>query len=91
MTDEDRPAESTPAGLSQGDLSVEQSIVGGFDHESNSVSRPAPAMTPADFGRTLRHPELAQPVTLAYMLGLYAWHGRHHPSQITTLRAARGW
>ena len=49
------------------------------------------AMTPADFTRTLRHPEMDGPVPLSRMLGIYAWHGRHHPAQITTLRATRGW
>jgi uncharacterized damage-inducible protein DinB len=49
------------------------------------------ALTPAEFERTFRHPDLEAPVTLASTLGLYAWHGRHHPAQITTLRAARGW
>ena len=48
------------------------------------------AMTPADFQRTFRHPE-AGLVTLARMTGLYAWHGRHHPAQVTTLRASKGW
>jgi uncharacterized damage-inducible protein DinB len=49
------------------------------------------ALTPADFDRTLRHPDVEGPMTLARLLGLYAWHGRHHPAQITTLRATRGW
>ena len=49
------------------------------------------AMTPADFARALRHPNFDGPVPLSRMLGIYAWHGRHHPAQITTLRAARGW
>jgi len=49
------------------------------------------AMTPADFARAFRHPEVGAPVTLARTAGLYAWHGRHHPAQVTTLRASRGW
>lgn len=49
------------------------------------------AMTAAEFARTLRHPEMEKPLTLGSMLGLYAWHGRHHPAQITASRAARGW
>lgn len=49
------------------------------------------ALTAADLARTFRHPDLDAPVTLAGTLGLYAWHGRHHPAQITQLRAARGW
>jgi len=49
------------------------------------------AMTPSDFGRTFRHPDVEGPVTLARLTGLYAWHGRHHPAQVTTLRASKGW
>ena len=48
------------------------------------------AMTPADFARAYRHPESGLS-SLARVAGLYAWHGRHHPAQITTLRAAKGW
>ena len=49
------------------------------------------SMPPADFRRTLRHPEQGRVLTLAQMLGLYAWHGRHHVSHITTLRKREGW
>jgi uncharacterized damage-inducible protein DinB len=49
------------------------------------------AMSRADFERTLRYPDVAEPRTLAHLLGLYAWHGRHHPAQITTLRGTKGW
>jgi uncharacterized damage-inducible protein DinB len=49
------------------------------------------AMTPADYARTLRYPGQEQAVSLGRMLGLYAWHGKHHTAQVTTLRAKRGW
>ena len=49
------------------------------------------AMTPADFARTLRHPDVEGPVTLARLTGLYAWHGMHHPAQVTTLRESGAW
>ena len=49
------------------------------------------AMSPADFARPLRHPDVEGPVTLLRMAGLYAWHGRHHPAQVTTARQANGW
>lgn len=48
------------------------------------------AMDAADFRRGLRHPERG-PLTLAQLLGLYAWHGRHHVAHITALRAREGW
>jgi uncharacterized damage-inducible protein DinB len=49
------------------------------------------AMSRADFDRTFRHPDVPEPMNLARLLGLYAWHGRHHPAQITTLRGTKGW
>jgi len=48
------------------------------------------SMTAADFARTLNHPEHG-PVSLDYMLALYAWHGRHHVAHITSLRERNGW
>ena len=49
------------------------------------------SMEPADFRRGLRHPEHGRVLTLAQMLGLYAWHGRHHVAHITSLRKREGW
>jgi len=43
-----------------------------------------------DFQRGLRHPERGL-MTLAQLLALYAWHGRHHVAHITTLRDREGW
>jgi uncharacterized damage-inducible protein DinB len=48
------------------------------------------SLTPKDFDRTFRHPDIGV-VTLAKNLGLYAWHGRHHTAQITSLREREGW
>lgn len=39
-------------------------------------------MTPDDFERTLRHPEIGD-VTLDYMLELYAWHAEHHEAHLS--------
>src|SRR5262245_8609720 len=44
------------------------------------------SMTPAQFAREYRHPESGT-APLSRIAGLYAWHGKHHPAQITTLRA----
>jgi uncharacterized damage-inducible protein DinB len=49
------------------------------------------SLTPSDFRRTVRHPEHPRPMTLEHMLGLYAWHGRHHVAHITALREREGW
>jgi uncharacterized damage-inducible protein DinB len=45
---------------------------------------------PADFQRSLVHPAMG-PVTLDYMLQMYAWHGKHHVAHVTALRARKGW
>ncbi len=42
------------------------------------------------FVRTYRHPEEGL-VTLHQQLAHYAWHGRHHIAQITSLRRRMGW
>jgi DinB family protein len=47
-------------------------------------------MTPADFARTLKHPELGL-VVLDKYVAMYAWHGRHHVAHITSLRERNGW
>lgn len=44
----------------------------------------------ADFARTLVHPENG-PMTLDALLGVYAWHGRHHAAHVTSLRKRMGW
>jgi uncharacterized damage-inducible protein DinB len=49
------------------------------------------SMNTADFNRGLRHPEHGRVLTLAQMLALYAWHGRHHVGHITSLRKREGW
>jgi uncharacterized damage-inducible protein DinB len=49
------------------------------------------SMDPGDFNRTLRHPEHGRILTLRQMLGLYAWHGRHHVAHITSLKKREGW
>lgn len=44
----------------------------------------------SDFARTLNHPESGV-MNLDRLLQLYAWHGRHHTAQITSLRDRMGW
>ena len=48
------------------------------------------ALSADDFRRTVNHPENGV-MTLDTLLGLYAWHGRHHVAHITSLRGRRGW
>lgn len=47
-------------------------------------------LTPEDWKRTFRHPELGI-VALERNLALYAWHGKHHVAHITELRKRMGW
>jgi uncharacterized damage-inducible protein DinB len=49
------------------------------------------SMTPAEFARTMRHPEWTEPMSLDDGLALYAWHGKHHVAHITELRRREGW
>jgi hypothetical protein len=48
------------------------------------------SLSPADWKRSFRHPELGL-VSLEKNLALYAWHGRHHVAHITGLRERSGW
>lgn len=41
--------------------------------------------------RTVFHPEHKRQMTLWFLLGLYAWHCRHHAAHITALREREGW
>lgn len=48
-------------------------------------------MTNEEFERTVFHPEHKKQFTLWHLLGMYAWHGRHHTAHITQLREKMGW
>jgi uncharacterized damage-inducible protein DinB len=48
------------------------------------------SMTDEEFARKLVHPESGE-WTLEKMLGLYAWHSRHHTGHITSLRDREAW
>lgn len=41
--------------------------------------------------KTVYHPELQHEITLWHLLGMYAWHGRHHVAHITTARENYNW
>ena len=47
------------------------------------------SLTPADFARTMMHPENG-PMTIDVLLSLYSWHGAHHTAHITGLRQRSG-
>jgi hypothetical protein len=48
------------------------------------------SLKPADFARTVNHPENGV-MTLDAIVHHYAWHGRHHTAHITSLRERMGW
>lgn len=48
------------------------------------------SLGPADFNRSLFHPENGR-MTVDLLLALYSWHSRHHTAHITTARARHGW
>jgi DinB superfamily len=45
----------------------------------------------ADWNRTVFHPEHKKEMTLWFLLGMYAWHSRHHTAHITALRERMKW
>lgn len=47
-------------------------------------------MRPADFSRTIKHPDWGLP-SLDFLVAQYAWHGRHHTAHVTSLRQRKGW
>ena len=48
------------------------------------------AIAPDGWARTIVHPENGR-MRLDFMLGMYAWHGRHHVAHVTRLRDRMGW
>jgi hypothetical protein len=48
------------------------------------------SLEPAQFSRTLMHPENGT-MTLDHVVAMYGWHSRHHTAHITGLRTRSGW
>lgn len=48
-------------------------------------------MSRDDLDRTVFHPEHKKTFTLWDLLGMYAWHSRHHVAHITSLRERMKW
>lgn len=40
---------------------------------------------------TVFHPEHQKQITLWHLLGMYAWHGKHHVAHIQKLKEQKGW
>ena len=78
---EDRWAELSDSKYVDAQLSL--SLLDGLHKRWTILLR---SMEESDFLKQFYHPESKQTVHLDYNLGLYAWHGKHHTAQITTLR-----
>jgi uncharacterized damage-inducible protein DinB len=48
------------------------------------------SLIPADMEKTFIHPDSGE-VSVGKNIGIYAWHGRHHLAQITSLCNRKGW
>lgn len=49
------------------------------------------SFTRKDWDKTVYHPEHQKEISLWLLLGMYAWHGKHHVAHITSLRERMGW
>jgi hypothetical protein len=48
-------------------------------------------LTIHEWQRKVFHPEAKKEMTLWYLVGNYAWHGKHHVAHITSLRERNEW
>ena len=48
-------------------------------------------ITQEEWNRTVFHPEHKKEITLWHLLGMYAWHGRHHTAHVTALKERMKW
>ena len=78
--EQERWAETIDSRTAPPEISL--SLLDGLHHRWAMLLR---AMKPEDFARRFKHPELGE-LTLEKLLGVYAWHGRHHTAHITGLR-----
>ena len=69
------------------DVGVSLDLLAGLHRRWGTVLS---SMDAAAFRRTLVHPESGT-LTLDHMLGLYAWHGKHHLMHILNLKKRLGW
>lgn len=49
------------------------------------------SFTEEDWNKTVYHPEHKKEFTLWVLLGMYAWHGRHHVAHINGLKERMSW
>jgi uncharacterized damage-inducible protein DinB len=68
-------------------IAVSLDLLDAMHERLNNLLRAVPAES---FARTLNHPENG-PMTLDTLLGIYAWHGRHHTAHVSALRERMKW
>ena len=68
-------------------VEVSLTLLDSLHHRWTTMLR---AMSEEQWQRHYVHPEYGK-VTMEWVLAQYAWHGRHHTAQITTLRAQKQW
>ncbi len=78
---------SLPDGM-DADVAVSLQIFSALQSRMHSMLT---RMTPAEFGRSIFHPEHNRAMSLDRLLAIYSWHGRHHAAHITALRERMGW
>lgn len=83
--EQERWAETIDSQTAEPEVSL--SLIEGIHHRWVMLLR---AMSSTDYARKFNHPEHGK-MTLERLLGLYAWHGRHHAAHITSLRERMGW
>lgn len=83
----DENAWAQTADSRQGPVSLSLAIVDGVHRRWVMLLE---SLEASAFDRTIQHPERGA-MTLTELLGLYAWHGRHHVAQITGQRKRNGW
>ena len=49
------------------------------------------SLTAEDWKRTYIHSQSKKQFDLWFLMGMYAWHGKHHAAHITALRERMGW
>jgi len=75
---EERWAETEDA--KNGDIEMSIELLSGLHKRLTAFLK---TLKPKDYQRRYIHPALGEELTLAYMLGSYAWHGKHHLAHIT--------
>lgn len=83
--EQDRWAETVDSRTASAGISL--ALLDGLHHRWTMLLR---SMRAEDFARKFTHPEHGK-ITLERLLGLYAWHGRHHTAHVTELRARMRW